>query len=132
MKYEFAILPIEQIKEHEEINEDYLKELAAQIKKDGEVRLPILVEKKHYVCLDGHHRLLALKLLNCKRVPVYLVDYADDDIKVDLWPTANIDRVTKEEVIRMAISGKKYTPKTTKHVLKEKLPEHPVSLEELM
>jgi len=128
----FELVDIELLKEHEEIYPEKVDELAEEIKKDGVVKKPLLVDKKTYTILDGHHRYWALKKLGCKRVPAFLVDYLNDDrITVTLWPTAKIDHITKEMVIETALAGKKFTPKTSRHIVNIELPNIEVELSRL-
>ena len=127
----FKIMEIGLLRNHEEIKPDYLRKLADEIKSDGRVKIPITVENKHFVVLDGHHRVEALKLLGCRRIPVYLIDYFDDDITLTVWPGATVASVRKEEVIERGLSGKLFPPKTTRHIFKEKLKEVPVDLKDL-
>ncbi len=135
MKYEgieFSLVDIDSLKEHEEIYPEKVKELAEEIKRDGVVKKPILVDKEHMVILDGHHRYQALKMLGCKKVPAFLVDYLHDDrIKVTLWPTAKISSISKELVVKTALEGKKFTPKTSRHIVEIELPEIETELERL-
>ncbi len=46
---------------------------------------PIIVDKKTFVVLDGMHRVAALKRLNCKKIPVCLVDYENPAVTVGCW-----------------------------------------------
>ncbi|MCD6158721.1 MAG: ParB N-terminal domain-containing protein [Euryarchaeota archaeon] len=129
---EFALVDIDLLKEHEEIYPEKVDELAEEIKRDGVVKKPILIDKRTYTILDGHHRYQALKKLGCKRIPAILVDYLNDDrISVTLWPTAKIDYITKEMVIKTALSGKKFTPKTSRHIVHIEIPDIEVELERL-
>ena len=132
LRVTLAILDIEVLRPHERTREELLSQLRAEIERDGVLRLPILVEREHHVILDGHHRYAALRLLGCRRIPVYLVDYASDEIGLTTWPGAIVATVTKEEVISRGVRGDPFPPKTTRHLLKEKLPESPVPLKDLM
>jgi len=132
MNYRFELVNMEKLRSHEGINPELLSECIAEIKRDGLVKKPILVEDQHYIILDGHHRYEALKELGCKKIPAYLVNYFDKDITVTTWPGAVVSNITKEEIIQMGLSGKVFPPKTTRHILKAKLKDIIVSLEDLM
>ncbi len=80
-----ALLEIEKLHDHEQIKEERLKSLIEEIKRDKEVKCPIIVDKYSNVVLDGHHRYFALKSLGCKFVPAHLIDYYDPHIKVERW-----------------------------------------------
>ncbi len=111
----FTLLKARLLKPHEEFLPELLEETRKAIEADGFVREPILVEREHYVILDGHHRYGALLELGIRWVPVYLVDYADDGVRVETWPDAFIDRVSKREVVEAALTGTRFPPKTTRH-----------------
>jgi len=70
---------------HEETIPEALEKLTAEIEKDNVVRHPIIVDESSFVVLDGMHRVAALKKLNCKRIPVCLVDYRNPSIMVGAW-----------------------------------------------
>ena len=132
MQTGFELVEINRLKSHEEVRSELLESLVAEIKKDGFLMKPVLVDNKHYVILDGHHRFEALKLLGCKRIPVYLVDYYDDSISLTTWPEAKHKNVSKDDVIEMAKSGRLFPPKTTRHIVKAKLKDVRVDLKDLM
>jgi len=127
-----TILDIEDLRPHERIREELLAQLLAEIRRDGELKMPVLVEREHHVILDGHHRYEALRRLGCRRIPAYLVEYESEEIGLTTWPGAIVARVTKAEVIARGVKGELFPPKTTRHLLKETLPESPVRLKDLM
>lgn len=131
VEYEYTLVEASRLKPHERSIPELLKETTAAIQADGFVRSPILVEDRHHIILDGHHRYEALLALGCTRIPVYLVDYDQEDIRVETWPGAVLDHVTKEEIVETVLAGERFPPKTTRHVLKRPLPDAPVKLEEL-
>lgn len=63
------------LKQHEKINTNHLKLLLNQIKHDGILNHPIIVDKNTLIILDGHHRFNVLKKLGLSIIPVYFVDY---------------------------------------------------------
>ncbi|MBI5355129.1 MAG: ParB N-terminal domain-containing protein [Candidatus Aenigmarchaeota archaeon] len=71
----YRIIPIKSVKIHERTTPK-LKTLTKRIKKDGYV-IPVVVDKRHKILLDGHHRYAALKKLGYKKIPAYLVDYSN-------------------------------------------------------
>jgi len=70
---------------HEEIIPEMLEKLAKEIRMDKALRHPVIVDENSFVVLDGMHRVAALKMLNCKRIPACLVDYEDSSITVGAW-----------------------------------------------
>lgn len=103
-------VPIEGLRDHEEVELERVRSLASEIQQRRRVA-PLLVEKTHHVILDGHHRKEALKLLGFRKVPCVRVDYAHirlEHRRSDLSPT-------KEQVIERALRGERFPPKTTRH-----------------
>ncbi len=131
MRYRFAIMDISKLRIHEAIQNDLLEACVRMLKNDGVFKVPILVDEKDLVVLDGHHRVEAMKVLGYTKIPVYLVDYWDEAIEVTTWPEAEIENITKEMVLEMGRSDDVFPPKTSKHTVKVKLEERHVPLEEL-
>jgi len=119
-----AILParlergveIDLLRGHEKTQSDHLDKLSHEIRMDGFLRRPIVVDLRTKVILDGHHRVAALRSLGCSKTPVYFVDYSSPLIEVRPWREG--ERVTKETVLNAGLRGPKLPPKTTKHVVK--------------
>ncbi|UCD92251.1 MAG: ParB N-terminal domain-containing protein [Methanobacteriota archaeon] len=131
MRYKFAIIEIGELRIHEAFQDDLLESCIKMLEDDGVFKYPILVDENYLVVLDGHHRVEALKRMGYTKIPVYKVDYWDDAIEVTTWPEAEVENINKEMIIDMGRSEDVYPPKTSRHVLKIKLEEHPVPLEEL-
>ncbi len=94
--------------------------------------LPLVVDKKTGVILDGHHRHQVALRLGLECLPCVQVDYlGDDTIELDVWPNCGRDSVTKEEVIKAGLNGELFTPKTSRHRLSDHLPPISVSLSRL-
>ena len=84
----------------------------------------------HHV--HGHHRYAVAQRLELARIPVVCIDYLEDDsVELELWPASDLESITKQEVIDMALSSNLYPPKTTRHRISDHLPPIHVSLERL-
>ena len=118
----FGIIKIKELKEHEEIRPEYLEELKNQIEQDGFLKDPIIVDKNTKIILDGHHRYKSLKQLGYSKIAAYFVDYNSSEIKVQSWRKGEI--VTKEDVIKAGLTGDKFPPKTSRHII----PNRPINL----
>lgn len=127
---EFALVPIGELHEHEEVDAGSLRELIERIRTDGLVRDPIWVARGSGVILNGHHRYHALRALGAVRVPAWLFDYDDSLIALERWGPG--PPVTKALVVERARTGVPFPPKTTRHLLRVALPEHPTPLAELL
>lgn len=102
------------MKEHEQVEPIYLKKLKNQIKKDGILKVPIIVDKNTFVVLDGHFRINSLKKLGYSKIVAFLVDYNSPKIVVQTW--RNGETITKEDVLKAGLTGKRFPVKSSKHV----------------
>lgn len=112
---QLALVDIDRLKEHEDIDPLLLEKLRKEIASDGVLKFAITADKNTGTVLDGHHRIHALKLLGCKRIPVVFIDYNSPDVIVEAWREE--EEVTKEDVLKAALSGRKMPPKATKHLV---------------
>jgi hypothetical protein len=92
-------------------------------KRWGGYTKPLIVDKVTGAILDGHHRFSIASKLGLAQIPVIAVDYLNDEtIEVDVWPSATIESLTKQEVIEMSLSGEVFPPKTSRHRIADHLP----------
>ena len=112
-----AYVKVALLRPHERTDRNNFRKIHAEVSKANAV-YPLLVDRKTLVVLDGHHRLASLRRLKVDKAPVMLVDYFGDDVSVASWKAGK--KVTKEEVIRRGLSGKLFSPKTSKHIHKFK------------
>ncbi|HYK92564.1 MAG TPA: ParB N-terminal domain-containing protein [Thermoplasmata archaeon] len=127
---EFAYLPIDRLREHEETQADRVEEVLRDIERRGIVDEPILVARGSHVVLNGHHRFAALRLLGAKWVPVYLIDYENGSVLLERWTPG--PPISKTDVVRTASEGRLYPPKTTRHRLLFDVLHRPTPLRELL
>jgi len=106
---------VHELKEHEQTEYKHLHELKEKIKSDGILKKSIAVDKNTNLVIDGHYRLNALKALGAKKIPVTYFDYQHPQIKVATW--REHESITKEQVIDAALSGKKFPPKSSRHMI---------------
>lgn len=130
----YELIAIETVRLHEKVVQERVDEVAADIKKRGVVLEPIVVDDKHHIVLNGHHRLAALLKLGAKRIPAFLVPYDAPYITVDRWPDSKWHKktVTKEDVLEAGLSQKLMTPHTSRHKFTIHLKQRQTPLEELM
>ena len=116
---------------HEEIDAERLERLVAEILRADTFYPPVLVDRRSNVILDGHHRWRASARLGFAVLPCYTVDYFGDPTIRVMSRRPGIE-VTKQSVIDMALSGRTYPQKTTRHMYD--LPEsiEPVPLRRLL
>ena len=133
MSYRIEIVPIDSLHQHEQIIPERLAKVVDIMTRERCVDVPVVVDEKSRVILDGHHRYNALKSMGAKNVPTLLIDYFDESIiSVEARPESGLSRVTKKEIIDMGLSDKVFKPKTTRHKLKFAVEKINVPLKELM
>lgn len=115
MKTAYSIVNINKLKEHEEVNKEELEVLKKKIVADKVFKVPIVVDENTNVVLDGHYRLNVLKTLGYSKIPAIMVDYKTPGIKVLPWRGG--ETITKEMIIEAGLKGKKFPPKTSKHMI---------------
>lgn len=90
---------LSKVRIHEEIIPELLEELSNAINSDGEVKHPVIVDSNKLVVLDGMHRVAALEKLECKYLPVCLVDYQSPSVKVGCWYRTVDGRASMNELL---------------------------------
>ncbi len=95
-------VPISKLKLHEAVIKEELDNFCKSLKSKGIFFRPILVDRKTFVVLDGHHRVEGLKRLGAKMVPAIFIDYFDDEVGLYTW--FPIIWHKKEDVIRLLSS----------------------------
>jgi L-serine kinase (ADP) len=127
---EFALVPIDRLRAHEEIDEENVADLVEELERSKVFADPVWVARDSYVILNGHHRVEALRRLHAKRVPVWLFDYDSDLVSLEPWRPGL--PITKAEVVRRAEQGHLFPPKTTRHGVRMTLEPHTTALSELL
>lgn len=127
---EFALVPIDKLLPHEEVEEENVAELVAELERTKVFSDPIWVARDSWVILNGHHRVEALRRLKAARVPVWLLDYDTDLVSLEPWRPGL--PIPKSEVVRHAQAGHLFPPKTTRHGVRVPLEPHPTPLSELL
>lgn len=86
-----------------------------EILEEGTLRMPIVVDGRTGVILDGHHRYHVLRRLGAELIPAFLVNYNSQEVSV--FPRRIGYKVSKQLVVDMAVEGRLMPPRTTRHVL---------------
>jgi ParB-like chromosome segregation protein Spo0J len=107
-------IPVEQLREHEEIDPHRYQEILKLIQTEGKLDVPIIVDARSYVILDGHHRFRAYQELGLQLIPCVLVDYFSE--RIQLFARRPEIPVSKQDVIERALRRELYPAKTTRHV----------------
>lgn len=107
---------IDALRPHEQVVPERVRDLVASIQSKGYFGPPILVEREHYIVLDGHHRVEALKVLGARWAPAIVISYDPRHVSLDSWREGV--RVSREEVVKRALSRELFPPKTTRHIVR--------------
>ena len=119
------LMNIDELKAHEQVYPRYLNVLREAIKKDAQVKHPIIVDQDYHIVLDGSHRHIALLQLGCTKAPVLLVNYYSPHISVgsrrkhqfrveDGQPIP----LSKGAVLYAGLTGKLMMPRSSRHYFK--------------
>ena len=136
MKYE--IIPINKLIPLEKVFPIHLKNLEEMINKDGFVLKAIIIDKKDGIILDGSHRYVYFLKNGFKTVPVQIVDYDDENIRVGttlshrfLIRDGECVDISKKECRKRALTDNLFPPRTTRHFFSFRKPDIFLSLSEL-
>ncbi len=108
-------MPINLLKPHEDVNLKKLNRLIKSMDGDGVLKRGIVIDRKTYVILDGHHRVKALEILNCDKVPCLPIDYSSPQVLVFPWRGKGL--ISKSLIVKAGLTGRPLPPKTSKHML---------------
>lgn len=114
-------IPVKGLKHIEAFDSERVKELYEKIKTDGVWDVPLIVERKTGLVLDGQHRLEAAKAFGFYKIPVILVNY--DEVQV--WTLRKEERVSRSLVVnRILKKDYPYPYKTVKHKFNFSIPQN--------
>jgi len=125
IKLEILKLDMSDLVLHEGVLEKHIKEVTDAMRADGYQLRPIAISRldslgpkwlNKFLIHDGHHRLAALKRLECTKIMGSVFDFSSPRIKVFRYYETSVP-VSKEEVIRRATSGMEVTPRYDKHFI---------------
>ncbi|MER9580753.1 ParB N-terminal domain-containing protein [Mesorhizobium sp. M0276] len=127
--YTVVKLPVSQLRPSEEINFERARTLAKMIAKKKLWTRPMLVEHRHSMIMDGHHRHFCATELGLSFVPCVLLSYDDPNLHVTYWSEPG--PVAVDRIIQAGLSGDLLSYKTTRHKLQVGLPSCSVDLDDL-
>ena len=127
---DIILMPIIDLKPHEHVIPENLEKVKNGIMKKKFLINPIIIDCEHKIVLDGHHRVQALRILGYAKVPVYMVDYLDENIKVS--PRRPDISISKEIIIKNVLAGNIFPCKTSKHTIPGRPMRMNIPLEDLV
>ena len=118
MNYE--IVPISKLIPLEKVFPIHLKNLEDMIESDGFILKALIADKNTGMILDGSHRYVYFLKYGFKTVPVYWVDYTNENIRVGArlghrFLVEDEIGINKEECRKRAFKGPLFSPRTTRH-----------------
>lgn len=81
---------------------------------------PIVIDNKHGLVMDGHHRFEVAKRISLKLVPIIACSYSE----VEVYSLRDDEIVTVDQIIENHLNGIIYPNKTAKHNFYFHLPEN--------
>lgn len=109
---EVQMVSVDGLRHIEGWDEERAKRLTEKIRHEGVWNVPVIVDKKDGLVLDGQHRLETAKLLGLKKIPALLVAYED----IMVWTLRKEEKVSHALVRRRVLhEGTLYPYKTVKH-----------------
>jgi len=126
-------VPMGILRPHELTRPKKVDELEKMTNRWNAYVLPLVVDKKTGVILDGHHRHQVALRLGLQCLPCVQVDYmGDETVELEVWPNCGKESITKEEVVQAGLQGDLFSPKTSRHRLSDHLPPISVPLSRLL
>jgi hypothetical protein len=101
--------------------------LVKKIEREGVWRVPLALDRKHHLVMDGQHRMEAAKRLGLAVVPAVLFSYD----QVEVWSLRPSHEVTAALIRARALAGAPYPYKTAKHRFPAALPALEIPLADL-
>jgi ParB-like nuclease family protein len=118
--YIVAIRPIELFQPTEQVDFEKVRQLALTIRLQGHWLVPVPIESRTGLVMDGNHRLHAAKLLGLRRLPCVPLGYDDRRVAVRCWQSGAPFDV--ERVMSIASRREVLPFKTTRHRFDPPLP----------
>ncbi|MDW8084076.1 MAG: ParB N-terminal domain-containing protein [Candidatus Caldarchaeum sp.] len=84
------------LRPHEQSIPTYVTNLAEQIRRDGMIIHPVVVDASSGLVVDGTHRVEAVARLGIPLIPVYAVDYFSPDVELRSWGRAASTTISPE------------------------------------
>ena len=100
---EIALVELHKLVIHEEILPRFLDQLVNNIRSRQLLMHPIIVDRQHFVVLDGMHRIAAIQKLGCRFIPVCLIDYQNPHVAIGSWFRV-IDTTLSNRDVRVLLS----------------------------
>lgn len=124
--YVVAIRPIELFQATEQVDDEKVRQLAVTIRLQGHWLVPVPIESRTGLVMDGNHRLQAARLLGLRRLPCVPLGYDDRRVAVRCW-RSNVPFDVKR-VMAIATQRELLPFKTTRHRFDPPLPQSDIPI----
>lgn len=124
--YDVILKEIATLRQSEEIDPVNVRLLADSIARSNAWMVPIPVDRRSGIIMDGNHRLHAGVLLGLTRLPCILLDYDDPRVSVEHWHTGQPFEI--DTIYRTIMSRQILPYKTTRHSFAPSLPQIEIAL----
>lgn len=111
MNRDIVKVNVDKLKHIEDFGRKRVDWLKNKILSEGVWTVPLKIEKKNFLVMDGQHRMEVAKLLNLKCVPCILYSY--DEVKV--WSLRDNYEVNADLITQRVFEDNIYPYKTAKH-----------------
>ena len=106
-----ALINVSKLKHIEGFSKKRVEWLKDKIVREGIWKVPLKIDSKYSLVMDGQHRMEVAKELNLKFVPC--IEYAYDEVEV--WSLRKNHIVNSGLIIEKSLNGDIYPYKTAKH-----------------
>lgn len=106
-----VLIRVDKLKHIEGYSKKRVEWLKAKIQNERIWSVPLKIDKKYHLVMDGQHRMEVAKLLQLKYVPCILYSYDD----VDVWSLRKEYKVNSEIIISNFKKNIIFPYKTAKH-----------------
>ncbi len=83
--FTLGIRPVGSLRPHEETIPEHVEKIAAEMRRDGVQKDPIIIDQDSATVLDGMHRLAAFGALRIENAVCCAVDYSSRSVAVGRW-----------------------------------------------
>jgi len=83
--FTLGIRPVSSLRPHEETIQANVEKIAAEMRRDGVQKDPIIIDQDNATVLDGMHRLAAFGALDIENAVCCAVDYSSRSVTVGRW-----------------------------------------------
>lgn len=108
-----SLVPLAWLRPFESACPERVREVGERMDAEAIWHRALVADRRHFVVLEGVHRLEAARVRGLREVPVVLVDHD----RVPVWSLIAGESVTHGQVLSRALAGEPFPRRTVKHQL---------------